>query len=190
MSHLFLFTQAFSLLIPITLGGIILIACMRKGWLKVIDVPLDGGLKLGGKPLVGKSKSLRSLILYTASSTMVSLVFHYLVPYTPALASVYLNNPFVLGPLISISYLAGEILNSFVKRRLGIATSGSPDSVLGARFQAVIDNVDGIVSTGLVFIFVYQVNSAVLAVSFVLAALMHLGTDILMRSLRLKVKQQ
>lgn len=189
MSLLFLFTQAFSLLIPVTLGGLILIVCMRKGWLKVIDVPLDGGLKLAGKPLVGKSKSLRSLVLYTASSTMVSLVFHALAPYTPALAWVYLTNPFVLGPLISISYLAGEILNSFVKRRLGIPPSGSSDSVPGARFQAVIDNVDGIFSTGLVFIFVYQVNSAILAVSFVLAVLMHIATDILMRSLRLKVKQ-
>ena len=181
-------SQAFTLLLPITAAGLCLIACMRKGWLEKLDVPLDGGLKFGGEPLIGKSKSLRSLIVYLVVATIVTLVLNLSAQLTNLVAPVFLTNAFVLGPAITLSYLLGEIVNSFIKRRFGIATSGKASSRLGSRFQSVVDNVDGIISSGLLFIFIYQVSAEILITAFVLAVLIHLSTDLLMRRLQLKVK--
>lgn len=182
--------QALTLLLPVTLSGLALIMCMRKGWLTRLDIPLDGGLTLGGSPLVGKSKSVRSVVLYVVISILVTLVLHQLQTRSDAVAPVFASNPFMLGSAIPLAYLAGEILNSFVKRRLGIATSGSSGSPLGRRLQAIVDNLDGILASGLVFATVYQVSVEILSCAFVLAVLIHLGTDLLMRKLRLKRKQK
>jgi len=161
---------------------------MRKGWLEKLDVPLDGGLKLGGQPLIGKSKSFRSLIIYLVVATLVTLLLHSSAQVSDLVAPVFLTNPFVLGPAITLSYLLGEIVNSFIKRRTGIATSGEASSRLGSRVQAIFDNVDGIIASGLLFIFSYQVPAEILVTSFVLAVVIHLSTDLLMRRLQLKVK--
>lgn len=181
-------SQAFTLLLPITFAGLCLIICMRKGWLEKLDVPLDGGLKLGGQPLIGKSKSFRSLIIYLLVATLVTLLLHSSAQVSDLVAPVFLTNPFVLGPAITLSYLLGEIVNSFIKRRIGIATSGEASSQLGSRVQAIFDNVDGIIASGLLFIFSYQVPAEILVTSFVLAVVIHLSTDLLMRRLQLKVK--
>jgi hypothetical protein len=161
---------------------------MRKGWLEKLDVPLDGGLKLGGQPLIGKSKSFRSLIIYLVVATLVTLLLYSSAQVSDLVAPVFLTNPFVLGPATTLSYLLGEIVNSFIKRRFGIATSGEASSRLGSRVQAVFDNVDGIIASGLLFIFSYHVPAEILATSFVLAVVIHLSTDLLMRRLQLKVK--
>ena len=183
-----LFTQSLSLLLPIAFSGLTLILCMRKGWLKALDRPLDGGLTLRGEPLIGKSKSVRSLVIYLVIATAVTLLLNLVAQRSNLVSPVYRNNAFVLGPLITLAYLAGEILNSFVKRRLGIATSGQAGSKVSSSIQRVFDNVDGILSTGLVFIY-FQVPTSVLLTSGLLAVLIHLSTDLLMRRLKLKRKQ-
>ncbi len=180
--------QAFTLLLPITFAGLLLIICMRKGWLEKLDVPLDGGLKLGRQPLIGKSKSLRSLIVYLVVATLVTLFLNLSAQVTDLVAPVFLANPFVLGPAITLSYLLGEIVNSFIKRRFGIATSGQASSRWGSRVQSIFDNVDGIISSGLLFVFIYQVSAEILTTAFILSVLIHLSTDLLMRRLQLKVK--
>jgi hypothetical protein len=181
-------SQAFTFLLPITFAGLCLIICMRTGWLTKLEVPLDGGLKLGGQPLIGKSKSFRSLIIYLVVATLVTLILNFWAQVSDLVAPVFLTNPFVLGPAITLSYLLGEIVNSFIKRRFGIAASGGASSRLGSRVQAIFDNVDGIIASGLLFIFNYQVPAEILVTSFVLAVVIHLSTDLLMRRLQLKVK--
>jgi CDP-diglyceride synthetase len=180
--------EAISLLLPIAFSGLTLILCMRKGWLKALDRPLDGGLTLRGEPLIGKSKSVRSLVVYLLIATSVTLLLNLAAQRSNLVSPVYLNNPFALGPLITLAYLAGEILNSFVKRRLGIATSGQASSKVSSLIQRVFDNVDGILATGFVFIY-FQVPASVLLTSGLLAVLIHLSTDLLMRRLKLKRKQ-
>lgn len=182
--------QAFSLLLPITVAGITLILCMRKGWFAKLDVPLDAGIQFRGAPLVGRSKSVRGLMVYLIVATFVTCGLHFMSVTTDAIASVYKSNPLILGPLTTLGYLGGEVINSFVKRRIGIATSTHATNSVAARIQAIFDNVDGILASGLVLIFVYGVPAEVLASSFVMAVITHLSTDALMRKLHLKRKQQ
>lgn len=180
--------QAFTLLLPITFSGLTLIVCMRKGWLAKLDVPLDGGLHFRGAPLIGRSKSVRSLVIYLIVASVVTIVLHLVSLQTDLVACVYKTNPLVLGPLATTAYLLGEITNSFIKRRMGIAPSGQVVGSGAGRIQAIFDNVDGMLTSGLVFIFIYRVPTEVLVASFALAVVTHLSTDALMRRLRLKRK--
>jgi len=71
---------------------------------------LDGGLRfIDGRPILGPSKTVRGFLSAVAAT---------------ALASVMLG--FSLGVGVEVGALAmlGDALSSFVKRRLGVATSG------------------------------------------------------------------
>ena len=182
--------QSFSLLLPITLGGITLIICMRKGWLAALDIPLDGGLTLGGRPLIGRSKSVRSLVLYLVVASLTTLGLHFAAILSDLVAPVFRQNPFIFASATTLAYLAGEVLNSFVKRRLGVETSAQSKKRGWAFAQKTFDNIDGMLASGLVLIFGYGVPTELLIGSFILANITHLSTDALMRRLRLKRKQQ
>lgn len=72
--------------------------------------PLDGGLRWrDGRPLLGRSKTWRGLLAAIAAST---------------LGAPLLGFSFAAGALAGAAAMAGDALASFLKRRLGIASSG------------------------------------------------------------------
>jgi CDP-2,3-bis-(O-geranylgeranyl)-sn-glycerol synthase len=71
--------------------------------------PLDGGKTFfDGRPLFGPSKTVRGLVL----SLLV----------TPLIA-VLLGFPWKLGLVVASAVMAGDLFSSFIKRRLGFASS-------------------------------------------------------------------
>jgi CDP-diglyceride synthetase len=75
-----------------------------------LAVPLDGGtVFLDGRPLLGPAKTFRGVI--------VSLMA------TPLAASL-LGLPWQLGALVGALAIAGDLFSSFVKRRMGLPSSG------------------------------------------------------------------
>jgi hypothetical protein len=74
------------------------------------SVPLDGRLRfIDGRPLLGPSKTVRGFVSATAGT---------------ALAAVLLGFSLGLGAEIGALAMLGDALSSFVKRRLGITSSG------------------------------------------------------------------
>jgi CDP-2,3-bis-(O-geranylgeranyl)-sn-glycerol synthase len=72
--------------------------------------PLDGRLHFfDGRPLLGPSKTVRGVLAAIGAT---------------ALAAPLLSLPIEIGVLIGAAAMAGDVLSSFVKRRLGIASSG------------------------------------------------------------------
>lgn len=77
--------------------------------------PVDGGLDwLDGRPLVGRSKTFRGLLLAVAAAALVG----HLIGLT-----------WTLGAFTALSAMAGDLLSSFCKRRLGLRSS-APAPVL------------------------------------------------------------
>ena len=73
------------------------------------SAPLDAGLHFAdGRPLLGPSKSVRGVIAAVAST---------------ALAGALLGFSLGLGAVIGAGAMLGDALSSFVKRRLGVASS-------------------------------------------------------------------
>ena len=88
--------------------------------------PMDFGKNfLDGKPIFGKNKTFRGFFSGIAIGTAVGLV-----------ESVLFSYPILLGLLLSLGALFGDLAGAFVKRRLGLA----PGDLL-----PVIDQVDFIV---------------------------------------------
>jgi CDP-2,3-bis-(O-geranylgeranyl)-sn-glycerol synthase len=74
------------------------------------SAPLDGGLRfVDGRPLLGPSKTIRGAVAAIATS---------------ALAAPVLGLPVAAGALSGLTAMAGDALASFVKRRLGVPSSG------------------------------------------------------------------
>jgi CDP-2,3-bis-(O-geranylgeranyl)-sn-glycerol synthase len=72
--------------------------------------PVDGGRVLrDGRRVLGKSKTWRGILLGCA---------------VPAVAAPLLGLPWTVGALFGACAMVGDLLSSFVKRRVGVATSG------------------------------------------------------------------
>ncbi|HEC16400.1 MAG TPA: CDP-archaeol synthase [Sedimenticola sp.] len=71
--------------------------------------PLDGGVKfMDGRPLLGSSKTLRGLLLAVVAATLTAPLFGYC---------------WGIGAMIGGAAMLGDLLSSFIKRRLGLAPS-------------------------------------------------------------------
>ncbi len=97
------------------------------GLLKKLDVPIDGGTKFFGKEILGPHKTLRGVIAGVAAG-MVFSFFQFALAYSAKPFSVTVSFPFqtafgsiMWGFLLGAGAIFGDILKSFVKRRLGIA---------------------------------------------------------------------
>jgi hypothetical protein len=74
-----------------------------------LSLPVDGGLRfLDGKPLLGPSKTVRGVAAAIIASTTAAA----LLGIAPA-----------IGALIGLLSMLGDLSSSFVKRRLGLASS-------------------------------------------------------------------
>ncbi len=102
-----------------------------------LGAPVDGGLVLrDGRPLFGASKTWRGI-----AGSLVSTPF----------GAFLLGMPWTLGLGVAIGAMAGDLVASFVKRRLGLAASGSlpvvdqvPESLLPALIAAGPRGLDAV----------------------------------------------
>ena len=74
------------------------------------NAPIDAGRRfVDGRPLLGSSKTVRGVVVAVAGT---------------ALAAVLLGFSVRVGAEVGASAMLGDVLSSFVKRRLGITPSG------------------------------------------------------------------
>jgi len=168
-------------LLPILISGIFFIASIKRGWFIVLNRPIDFGLNI-----FGPNKNWRGAFFYIFGGTLIVYVLHVLQPTQSWIADYYANDPFWLGVGTTAGYVAGELANSFVKRRFKLAPGATAKSNVGRFIQALFDNVDGALSSGLVLLFVYRVDGSLLAMAFALSLFTHWSTDVAMRRLKLK----
>jgi CDP-2,3-bis-(O-geranylgeranyl)-sn-glycerol synthase len=91
----------------------------------VLAYPLDGGRTLAdGQPLLGASKTIRGVLVGVVAA---------------ALAALLLGFSWTTGLLVGAAAMAGDLVSSFVKRRMGLAPSARafgldhiPESLLPA----------------------------------------------------------
>lgn len=116
--------------------------------------PIDGGWRLpDGKPLFGSSKTWRGLCSALLAGAALA----------PLLAL-----PYALGLTVAAAAMAGDLLSSFIKRRLGIPPSGMafgldqvPESLLP--LAAIAPRL------GLTFTDVLQLTAAFLVIELLLS---------------------
>lgn len=76
---------------------------------KTFAWPLDGGaMFVDGKPLLGASKTIRGIVVSLLATPIVAML---------------MGLGWELGALVAVAAMAGDLLSSFIKRRLSLAPS-------------------------------------------------------------------
>lgn len=73
-----------------------------------LDWPVDMGLQLGGRPLLGRSKTWRGIGASIVATTLLAWLLDLAVG---------------MGIIIAVAAMAGDMLASFTKRRMGLRSS-------------------------------------------------------------------
>lgn len=89
-----------------------------------LNKPIDGGLEIKGVPLLGNHKTWRGLVFELFFCTLLTQLLIYINDYYNL--SIYNNigfdihsiNSWLLGLLLSVGIIFGDIFFAFVKRRL------------------------------------------------------------------------
>ena len=94
------------LLLAVANGAPVLARWLLKDW---AGTALDGGKRFAdGRPILGSSKTWRGLVSAIAAT---------------ALAAPLAGLPLFMGLITGVTAMLGDLLSSFVKRRLGLAPS-------------------------------------------------------------------
>lgn len=158
---------------PLGLGSLLHGLVTYFGCFPRLLAPIDGGLRLGGEPLLGASKTWRGVLSvavgtalgYALAAMGSGLTIPELAGKSPALASLF-------GLGFGAGAMLGELPNSFVKRRLGWASGTSPRGMLGA-LSYVVDQVDLVVGCWLVTAMVASVTTSRVLISLVFVFVFH-----------------
>lgn len=125
-----------------------------KNHLMSLAQPIDFGIKIFGKELLGENKTFRGLI--------VGVIVGSFIFYTQKIIAInsiiiYANYSVLLGFFLAFGTIFGDIFASFIKRRLSIGP--------GQRF-ILIDQIDGVLGAIFVssFILTYKTNDIFLMV--------------------------
>ncbi|MGC9099139.1 MAG: CDP-2,3-bis-(O-geranylgeranyl)-sn-glycerol synthase [Candidatus Micrarchaeia archaeon] len=129
--------------------------------------PLDFGKKIKGKPIFGPHKTIRGLVFGIASGIIVGAIESLFLPYM-----------LILGIALSLGTHAGDLLGSFVKRRMGKKSGANMPIidqylflVFALLFAYPFGNAPGIL--GIVFL-------------FILTGILHKLTNVLAHRAKLK----
>ena len=85
---------------------------------RLLDTPVDFGVKFHGERLLGEHKTWRGLAFGVLAGTLIFLLQQCVV--VPFALFDYQQMPWILGALLSSGALLGDLLKSFIKRRIHI----------------------------------------------------------------------
>lgn len=178
--------HALGLTLPVLLPGLMLIVSLKKGWFAWARRPLDGGATVAGAPVVGRNKTWFGVALYVVGGALVAGA---LTLAGGASHAVFAGpRALAVGASIGAAYSLGEILNSLIKRRLGLAP-GEETTSRWRGVQRAADLADGIVLAAATYV-AWGVGWPMGVTVVALGLAIHAGTDALMRRLSLKRQHQ
>jgi CDP-archaeol synthase len=142
--------QTLWLALPVMLAGTVHITVIHRNWLAPLArLPLDGGMTLRGRRLLGDNKTVRGAVTMlgaTIAGVGVQAVLFHHGAWARRLSLVDLDrvSPLVWGAILGGGYVAGELPNSFVKRQLAIAPGAAASGKLRTLFW-ILDQIDSLV---------------------------------------------
>lgn len=158
-----LIIKTFYFMLPAYFANMAPVFC--KNILKFLAKPIDKGKKLGGKPIFGENKTWRGLLVAVVFATIITFIQYLLKNSTTSIIIVDYSNWLILGFLLGLGAILGDLIKSFFKRRIG-KKSGQPwipfdqlDYTIGAiLFVSIIFFPGwGIVITALILDFILHI---------------------------------
>lgn len=138
------------LIVAFVLAGLLQSLWLRSRVSQVLAIPLDGGRTFRGRPILGENKTLRGFVVMIPAAALAFVAVAIVVSISRGVppATLWQLTPAgyaALGAWAGFGFMAGELPNSFVKRRFGILPGQAPASALSAAICFTIDRTDSIV---------------------------------------------
>ncbi|MEO7273750.1 MAG: CDP-archaeol synthase [Vicinamibacterales bacterium] len=176
----------------VLIAAFVLAGLAQTGWFAWsgslrFAIPLDGGLEWRGRRLLGDHKTVRGLlVMIPAAATTLPMVAAIVQRVAPgSLWPLSTAGYAALGAWCAAGFMLGELPNSFVKRRLGVAP-GAAAVGRGRPWQLTVDRLDSglglLVAASLVVNVPWQTWLLVLSTG----PLFHFGFSVAMFRLGLK----
>jgi len=141
---------------------------LTKDWLKKLAVPIDFNLKLKGKPVFGKNKTLRGFLFAVLYSIVIAMIQNLLFNSSESFRTISLldySNWLLFGFLIGFGAITGDLIKSFFKRRLDIPA--------GARFFPW-DQLDFVIGALIVVSLVYKLTLVMIITIILISIVLHI----------------
>mgnify|MGYP001558355943 CR=1 FL=1 len=177
MNHT-VFIEAVIIIIPVLLAGLTFIFVLKKGWLSSLKKPIDRGILWKNKPILGKNKTWLGFLAMSIGAAFYETIimgFSQLSFSRTAKAA-----------LLGLAYSLGELPNSFIKRRYGIAEGKTANASLAKIFFRILDTVDSVIAVSIAARFLYGISFETMIAIILIGSFIHLSTDTLMVFLKLK----
>ena len=178
---------ALSVIVPFFVGGLFQTWFLKHPVSDKFSAPIDRGVTLMGQPLLGPNKTWRGfVVLIPVVTVLFGLQGLVLAENTEGIWALTDAQWLLLGFLSVLAYSLGELPNSFIKRRLGIAAGQSPESAVGSKVALIVDQLDSIVAALAMIGFLVPTDGFFWLWSIVIGGLLHYGFNILLYAIGLK----
>jgi CDP-2,3-bis-(O-geranylgeranyl)-sn-glycerol synthase len=150
--------------------------------IKEFSTPIDFGISWKGKRILGDGKTFRGIIFGSLCGVITGIIqylikprveFKYLVQYNEEHLSFFV----VIGFLLGFGALLGDLVKSFIKRRLGIKR-GRP--------WPPFDQLDFITGGILLSSIVFFPGWKIVLILFIITPVVHFATNIVAYLLKIK----
>jgi len=144
-----------------------------------LNCPIDFNIKFYNKPLLGKNKTYRGFFFGILIAILTISIQKAIYPFTSNFSLINYNeiNIYLLGFLLGFGTLFGDVLKSFLKRRLNIRP-GKP--------WIPFDQIDWIIGAILLTSLYIQLSFKEIIIAIILSLILHPLVNLLSYNLGLQ----
>ncbi len=177
---LILILKSIYFVLPAYLANMMPVFFARLHWLEFINRPIDSGMKFRGQELFGNHKTWRGLVAGIIGGIIVSMILAsvYFLPFFHNLSLFdYSHYWLAFGALAGAGAIIGDLIKSFFKRRINIASGSS---------WPVFDQLDFILGFFLFTAIIVWPGWSIFITACLLTLLLHPLANIIGKLLKLK----
>lgn len=156
------------LVFPLIVSNIVHMLAIKKDWLPGLAMPVCA-------PLFGTNKTWRGFILLPILNACAVPIFAHDVP---------LWESFFLGGVLGLVYMIFELPNSYLKRRMGIASGET--SQRNRYLFMLMDKTDSALGVSLAYYLITEISLLDAVILFLISIGTHILFSLLLVSLRIK----
>ena len=181
-------------ILPLSVSGICNMLFTKTQFYQKHKQPIDNGKNYkDGKRIFGDNKTWIGFF----SMIIISVIIHILIGvcidilHLKHMSDLYLlfNNTIMynaaIGALSGFLYMIAELPNSFIKRRLDIA-SGKTDKGLKGVIFFIVDQVDSLIGITILLYIVSDIRIGKAVQYVILGALTHIGINLMLYTLKIR----
>ena len=144
-----------------------------------LNRPLDGGALFRGRRVFGDNKTWRGAFFMTSGTVIATALLSLWPAWWHRLPQDFRDaGPWLVGLLLGLAVVVGELPNSFLKRRLGIAPGKQRHGPAGVAIS-IYDQADWVPAAWLLLLPVHALSALDVAIAFAIVTAIHVPINVI-----------